>query len=108
MANLDSTDLGGNNENPQVDPKGLLKLVKILGMVLVLLFFALIGGIIWKASKPKPIVKAEDLAVSLGLNAADVKTVNLDGGQVLISTSTEIIVIDVAKKKILLREPLAQ
>jgi hypothetical protein len=107
MANIESTNPVVEGESQAIAPKGLLRLVYILGIVLVLLFLALIGGIIWKANKPKPIAKPEDYAISLGLKAADVKNVALDSGQVLITTGQEIIVLDVTKKKILLREPLA-
>ena len=108
MAIVESTNPDVQGESQAIAPKGLLRLVYILGIVLILLFLAVIAGVVWKASKPKAILKPADLAVSLGLKASDVKNVVLDGGQVLITTTSEIIVIDVAKKKLLLREPLGQ
>jgi hypothetical protein len=82
--------------------RGLLRLVYIMGFVLLLLFLALIGGLIWKASKrsalPLPTVELD-----LQLNGATVKAAVLDGGQMLVTTEQELIVVDVAKKKVILR-----
>lgn len=92
---------------PTAGQKKLLRVVYIMGLALVLLFLALIGGIIWKATQPKPAPVAENPALGLGLRAADIKSVNGDGGTVTILTATELIVIDAVRRKVLLREPLA-
>lgn len=92
---------------PTASQKKLLRVVYVLGLLLVLLFLALIGGIIWKASKPKPATTPEILSMGLGLKAGDIKAVDVDGGTLAITTSSELIVIDAARRKILLREPLA-
>ncbi len=59
----ETTDLpqqdNGKDEVPAVAPsaKVMLRVVYIMGIILVLLFLTLIGGIIWKATRkaePKP------------------------------------------------------
>lgn len=87
--------------------KRLLRLVYVMAIVLVLLFMGLIGGVIWKSMRSKPVALQADLAAGLNLRAQDLKSASLSQGQLLITTPTELIVIDVAKRKILLREPLA-
>jgi hypothetical protein len=102
-----NVDVGNDNVEQPATPRALLRLVYIMGIVLVLLFLALIGGIVWKSTRAKPLAKPEDFSMGLGLKAGDVKSVDLDGGHLAITTAGELIVIDVAKKKLLLREPLA-
>ncbi len=96
-----------STETPDVHPgpsKGLLRLVKVLGLVMVLLFLALIGGIIWKATnKPKPAVP---MPVTLDFTGADVQHIALDGKNLAITSAHEIIVIDIATGKAVLRLPL--
>jgi hypothetical protein len=46
--------------------------------------------------------------MGLGLSSADITSVELDGNTMAITTKGEIIVVDFAKRKVLLREPLAQ
>jgi uncharacterized membrane protein (UPF0136 family) len=92
---------------PTEGQKKLLRAVKLMGVALVLLFLALIGGIIWKATQPKPAPVAESLALGLGLKAADIKSVAIDGGTIAITTTSELIVVDAARRKVLLREPLS-
>jgi len=91
---------------PTAGQKRLLRAVYGMGIALVLLFLALIGGIIWKATQPKPAPAAETLSLGLGLKAADIKSVDADGGTIAITTANELIVIDAAHRKVLLREPL--
>lgn len=92
---------------PTAGQKKLLRVVYVMGLLLVLLFLALIGGIIWKATQPKPLPAPEALSMGLGLKAGDIKAVDVDGGTLAITTATELIVIDAARRKVLLREPLA-
>ncbi len=92
---------------PTASQKKLLRVVYVMGLLLVLLFLALIGGIIWKATKPRPAATPEILSMGLGLKAGDIKAVDVDGGTLAITTSGELIVIDAGRRKILLREPLA-
>lgn len=93
---------------PTAGQKRLLRAVYGMGIALVLLFLALIGGIIWKATHKAPPPPPETLTLGLGLKAADVKAVAVDGGTVAITTTSELIVIDTNRRKVLLREPLAQ
>ena len=93
---------------PTASQKKLLRLVYIMGLLLVLLFLGLIGGVVWKAMKPKPPAAAQDMSMGLGLSSADITSVELDGNTMAITTKGEIIVVDFAKRKVLLREPLAQ
>jgi hypothetical protein len=76
-----------------------------MGIILVLLFLLLIGGIIWKAVKksdaPSPPAAA---ALDLGLSAgASVQAMELDGDRLAINTGSEIIVVDIRKNVILSR-----
>ena len=92
---------------PTAGQKRLLRVVYTMGIALALLFIALIGGIIWKATQPKPVPAPETLSMGLGLKAGDIKAVDVDGGTLAITTSSELIVIDAARRKLLLREPLS-
>jgi hypothetical protein len=85
--------------------KRLLRVVYGMGIILVLLFMSLIGGIIWKATHKAP--PPETLTLGLGLKAADVKAVAVGGGTIAITTTNELIVIDATRRKVLLREPLS-
>ncbi|MCA0432814.1 MAG: hypothetical protein LCH46_06090 [Proteobacteria bacterium] len=100
-----------NDNTPSLEQtaaqKKLLRLVYIMGMILVLLFLLLIAGIIWRATRQAPPPKPADITLGLGLKASDVKDVDLDGGLMAVTTSQELIVVDVSKRKVLLREPLA-
>jgi hypothetical protein len=82
---------------------GLLRLVKVLGAVMVLLFVALIGGIIWKATHKPPPVSAQSVVVDLGLDPATIRHMTLNNGQLAIATDTEIMVIDVKTRTVILR-----
>ncbi len=94
-----------STETPTVHPgpsKALLRLVKIMGAVLVLLFLALIGGIIWKAThKPPP--EVQDVMFDLGLDPARIKQLAVDGNTLAIVTDRELVVVDVAKRKVIMR-----
>jgi hypothetical protein len=83
----------------------LLKVVYIMGIILVLLFLTLVGGIIWKSARkadPKPV--APPATLSLGLpEAADIRSAEIDGDRLVLNTGREIIVIDVRKNIIISR-----
>jgi hypothetical protein len=83
--------------------KGLLFLVKAMGVVLVLLFLALIGGIIWKATHKTASTPIADVPFSLGIDPATIRHLALDGNSLAISTDTEVLVVDIAKRRVLLR-----
>jgi len=97
-------------ENPQAAelPPGarmLLRSVYIMGVILVLLVLALIIGIVWKASHTAgtPPVPAE-AALDLGLSAGEsVSQVSLDGDRLAVTTTNQIIVVDLKKNQIVSR-----
>ena len=84
-------------------PKGLLRLVKTLGVVMLLLFVALIGGIIWKATHKAPPPPVADVVMDLGIDPASIRHMALEGGNLAIATDKELMVIDVRQRKISLR-----
>ena len=99
--NSDSTDTTTVYPGPS---KSLLRLVKFLGLVMVLLFLALIAGIIWKAThKPAPEVK--QVVFDLGIDPASIRHLTLDGNNLAIATDREVLVIDIAKRSVILRTP---
>ena len=95
----DSTDTPPVHQGPSL---ALLRLVKIMGVVLVLLFLGLIGGIIWKATHKAP-APVTDVVMDLGIDPASIKHLAVDGNTLAIATDREIVVIDVAKRKIIMR-----
>ena len=85
--------------------KTLLRVVYIMGIILVLLFLLLVGGIIWKASnRAAPVAPAAPPVTALGLpEGTAIQSMLLDGDRLAISTGTEVIVIDIRKNVILSR-----
>jgi hypothetical protein len=83
--------------------KGLLFLVKAMGIVLVLLFLALIGGIIWKATNKAPPPAVADVVMDLGFDPSAVRLMELNGNILALATDKEIVVVDVVKRRVLLR-----
>jgi hypothetical protein len=83
----------------------LLRVVYIMGIILVLLFLTLVGGIIWKATRPaEPKPAAAPAALDLGLPAGTaVQSTVIDGDRLVITAGREVIVIDVKKNLILSR-----
>jgi len=96
----DSTDTPPVHQGPSL---ALLRLVKIMGVVLVLLFLGLIGGIIWKATHKPPAAPATAVVLDLGIDPASIKHLAVDGNTLAIVTDGEIVVIDVAKRKVIMR-----
>lgn len=96
----DSTGEGPVHPAP---PKGLLLLVKSLGIILLLLFLGLIGGIIWKATNKAPQLPVADVVMDLGIDPAAVRHMELNGNSLALTTDKEIVVVDVIKRKVLLR-----
>jgi hypothetical protein len=98
------------NPNLEVAPhenKGLLRVVYIMGIILVLLFFALVAGIIYKSQHK---VVAADLPsmVDLGLPAGTLaKEAVLSGDRLTINTGSEVIIIEMSSRKVLLRVKVA-
>jgi hypothetical protein len=94
----DSTDQATVHPAPS---KALLRLVQILGLILLLLFLALIGGIIWKANNRPPEVK--EAIFELGIDPATIRHLAVDGNTLAIATDRELLVVDVAKRKVIMR-----
>lgn len=89
---------------PPASAKLLLRVVYIMGIILVLLFLTLIGGIIWKsmnkAEPAVPVAALLDLALPAGTS---VQAMELDGDRLAVNTGTEIIIVDIRKNVILSR-----
>lgn len=83
----------------------LLRVVLILGIILVLLFLTLIGGIIWKStqkSAPKPVPAAAALNLSLP-QGTEIRSAEIGGDRLVLNTGREVIVIDIRKNAIISR-----
>ncbi len=94
-------------ETPGVPPAArlLLRIVYIMGIILVLLFLTLVGGIIWKStrkSEPKPPPPPATLSLVLP-EGADIRSAEVDGDRLVLNTGREVIVIDLRKNTILSR-----
>ena len=83
-------------------PKTMLRIVKLLGVILVLLFLALIAGIVWKAQHRK-VETVPDLVVSLGIEPSSIKSTVLSGNILALTTDKEVVVVDVAKRTVIMR-----
>ncbi|WP_373506231.1 hypothetical protein [Aestuariivirga sp.] len=96
-----------NDTSAGVPPSArvLLRVVYIMGIVLVLLFLTLVGGIIWKSTrKADPKAVAPPAALNLGLaSGTAVQPAQIDGDRLVITTSTEIIVVDIRKNAVISR-----
>jgi hypothetical protein len=71
--------------------------------VFALLFLGLIGGLIWKAMKPKAPPPVVQTVQELGLAPADIRLMELDGDRLALTTSKELVVIDLKTKTVLMR-----
>ena len=76
-----------------------------MGVVLVLLFLMLVGGIIWKSTrKEEPKAPVAPPVISLGLPAdAEIRSTQIDGDRLVINTGRDVIVIDLRKNAIVSR-----
>jgi hypothetical protein len=90
---------------PSASARLLLRVVYIMGIILALLFVALVGGIIWKSTKKTESTSlAGPAVVELGLPAGTaVQSMQLDGDRLAISTGAEIIIVDIRKNAIISR-----
>jgi hypothetical protein len=85
-------------------PKWLRKLVYIMGIILLLLFFGLVAGIIYKANHRAPVVPPETQVLGLGLPPDEkFSSVTLTGDKLTINTGRTVYVIDVPSKRVILR-----
>ena len=87
----------------------LLRVVYIMGIILVLLFLLLIGGIIWKATnRTAAPVPAVPPVVSLGLPGdTAIQSMIMDGDRLALNTGHEVIVVDLRKNVIISRIAVA-
>lgn len=85
--------------------KIMLRVVYIMGIILVLLFLTLIGGIIWKSTrKAERPPEATPALIGLGLpGGAEIRATEIDGDRLILNTGTEVIVIDLRKNTIVSR-----
>jgi hypothetical protein len=107
--------MSDTSESDQTQPDGpvgvppsariLLRVVYIMGIILVLLFLTLIGGIIWKSTRkaePKP--EIPPAAIGLGLpEGAEIRSTEIDGDRLILNTGVDVIVIDLRKNAIVSR-----
>ena len=83
----------------------MLRVVYIMGVILVLLFLALVATIIWKANRkpvPPPVPQVQTLGIGLP-QGADIRSACLDGDRLVVTTATEVIVVDVKKNAVVSR-----
>lgn len=76
-----------------------------MGIILVLLFLTLVGGIIWKSARkaePKPITPPAALSLDLPLTS-DIRSAEIDGDRLVLNTGREVIVIDIRKNAVVSR-----
>jgi hypothetical protein len=96
----DQTDTA--SEAPPAN-RSLLRLVYGLGIVLVLLFVAVIGGIVYKINKRSEAPPPAG-SVSLGLPPQSaIRDAQLTGDRLTINTGSEVIVVEVSTQRVLLR-----
>ncbi len=104
----DMDEIPQDQQAPVAEPpstKLIIGAVYIMSGLLVLAFFALVGGVIWKATSrsakdntsPPPVI---DLGLAAG---ASVQAMDLDGDKIAINTGSEIIVIDIRKNAVVSR-----
>ena len=98
--------MGNQNSNAGGAPpvnRLLVFAVYFMGAVLVLLFLSLIGGIIYKI-KNRVVVQEGTGLVELGLPASSqVREAILTGDKLTINTGTEVFIVEVSTRKVLLR-----
>ena len=84
--------------------KRLLKLVYIMGVVLLLLFFGLVAGIIYKAKNKAEVLLPETQTLGIGLPPDEKFTdVVLTGDRLTINAGRIVYVIDVKSNRVILR-----
>jgi hypothetical protein len=83
----------------------MLRVVYIMGVILLLLFVTLIVAIIWKANHraaPPPAPQIQSLGLGLP-QGAEIRSASLNGDRLVVTTATEVIVVDVRKNAIISR-----
>lgn len=88
--------------------KLLKRIVYIMGVILLLLFVALIAGIIWKARHRQPEAAPGPQVLDLGLPAGvAVKQMTLDGDRLALDIGSEVLVVDTRRNVVIQRILLA-
>ncbi len=107
MTNPDEHDAQASAPPVAVSPSArmLLRIVYIMGIILVLLFMTLVGGIIWKSTRksgpaPNPAAASLNLALPPG---SEIRAVAIDGDRLVINTGQQVIVVDVKKNAVISR-----
>jgi hypothetical protein len=98
------------NEGGELPPhvKLLKRVVYIMGVILLLLFVALIAGIVWKAKHRQPEAAPGPQVLDLGLPAGvSVKQMMLDGDRLALDIGSEVLVVDTRRNVVLQRILLA-
>jgi uncharacterized iron-regulated membrane protein len=106
MMEMDELPVANPSAQAEVPPsaKMLLRAVYIMGIILVLLFLALVGGIIWKSTHKVEARAEAPQAIDLALPAGtSVQSMVLDGERLAVNTGAEIIVIDIRKNAVVSR-----
>jgi hypothetical protein len=101
MATTDQTADAATDAAPP--SKALLRLVYVLGIILVLLFLGVIGGILYKINRR---AEAPPLTGSVGLGlppTTQIRDAQLSGDRLTINTGTEIIIVEVSTQRVILR-----
>lgn len=107
MTNPDEPDAQSGTQPGAVSPPArmLLRVVYIMAIILVLLFLALVGGIIWKSTrKAEPRSEVPLASLSLGLpSGTDLRQVAIDGDRLVIMAGQELVVVDIKKNVVTAR-----
>jgi hypothetical protein len=90
---------------PAGPSRALLYTVYIMGVVLVLLFLSVIGGLFWKM-KSRANAVPPSVSVDLGLSQSQVRQMIFDGNRLAVTTDNELVVIDVSSRSVILRTPV--
>jgi hypothetical protein len=91
-------------ETPPVN-KILIRLVAWLGVLLLLMFFVLVAGIIYKATNKRALsLNPADVVLAVGLPPDEkFQSVVLTGDKLTINTGSLVYVIDVPTRRVLLK-----
>lgn len=84
----------------------LVWLVYIMGAALVVLFIGLMVGVIYKATHRSPAEVKPATVLDLGIAAGELRSTELDGDRLVITTAQEIIIVDARQGRVMLKLPL--
>ena len=80
----------------------VIRIVYIMGFVLVLLMFVLVGGIVWKVTHRPPVAApAKPAAFDLGLAADEaIAATAIDGDRLVVTTNRGIVIVDLKRNAV--------